>query len=169
MNFKTISDQILSELHCTAKELAEASGLSETGLSRYRSGERTPPPDAFEKIAEGTKQLAEQRKITLSPEIFIKLETLSHIRQSEFSAVNFEKLLSALKISLKKLAPYVDFAPSYLSKIKTGQRSPQHKEQFLDGICNYLDTLNEKESEILCSLLKISRSDDYHQALSLFL
>ncbi len=169
MDFKHVSEQILSELHCTAKELAEVSGLSETVLSRYRSGERTPPPDAFEKIAEGAKRLAEQQKIMLSPEIFTSLEELSHIRQSEFCTANFEKLLFTLKISLKKLAPYVGFAPSYLSKIKTGQRSPQHKEQFLNGMCGYLENLNQKESEALCSLLKISRSDDYHQALSLFL
>ncbi|MBR4318926.1 MAG: helix-turn-helix domain-containing protein [Oscillospiraceae bacterium] len=169
MNFKLVLDQILTELHCTAKELAEVSGLSEPVLSRYRSGERTPPAYAFEKIAEGTKRLAEQKKITLSLEILTNLEKLSHIKKSEFSAANFEKLLSTLKISLKNLAPYVGFAPSYLSKIKMGQRSPHHKEQFLNGICNYLENLDEKESETLCKLLKISQSDDYHQALSLFL
>ena len=111
INFNTILDRLTAELHCNAKDLAKISGLSETGLSRYRSGERTPPRDAYERLEKGAVQLAEQKNITLSPDTLQALQKLSAVRQSEFSAVRFETLLKTLHISLKELSSYVKFAP----------------------------------------------------------
>lgn len=42
MNFKEVLNKYLKELNCSQKMLSESSGLSETVISRYKSGERTP-------------------------------------------------------------------------------------------------------------------------------
>ena len=42
MTFKEQLNEYISALACSAKELAEASGLSESVISRYRSGIRVP-------------------------------------------------------------------------------------------------------------------------------
>ena len=38
MDFKKILDDYMKQLDCTAKDLAESSGLSAATISRYRSG-----------------------------------------------------------------------------------------------------------------------------------
>ena len=51
-NIMTFSEQLneyLSILNCSAKELSQISGLSNSVISRYRSGERVPRPES-EKI-----------------------------------------------------------------------------------------------------------------------
>ena len=42
MDFKKLLDDYMKQLDCTAKDLAEKSGLSAATISRYRSGDRTP-------------------------------------------------------------------------------------------------------------------------------
>ena len=42
MDFKKILDDYMKQLDCTAKDLAESSGLSAATISRYRSGNRVP-------------------------------------------------------------------------------------------------------------------------------
>ena len=42
MNFKEVLNKYLKELNCSSKKLSNESGLSESVISRYRSGERTP-------------------------------------------------------------------------------------------------------------------------------
>ena len=46
MNFKEILNKYLEELNCSSKKLSNESGLSESVISRYRSGERTPIKDS---------------------------------------------------------------------------------------------------------------------------
>lgn len=41
MDFKKLLDDYMKQLDCTAKDLAEKSGLSAATISRYRSGDRT--------------------------------------------------------------------------------------------------------------------------------
>ena len=42
MKFKEVLNKYLKELNCSSKKLSDESGLSESVISRYRSGERTP-------------------------------------------------------------------------------------------------------------------------------
>lgn len=41
MKFKEVLNKYLKELNCSSKKLSNESGLSESVISRYRSGERT--------------------------------------------------------------------------------------------------------------------------------
>ena len=42
MIFKEKLNYLIEEVNCTSKELSAKSGISETVISRYRRGERTP-------------------------------------------------------------------------------------------------------------------------------
>ena len=41
--FSELLNDYIARLGCSGRELAEASGLSAATVSRYRSGERSPP------------------------------------------------------------------------------------------------------------------------------
>ena len=60
MNFQEQLDAYMEKLHCTGRELASESGVSETIISRYRKGERVPAADStyLLRLAEGIAQLA---------------------------------------------------------------------------------------------------------------
>ena len=45
MRFEEALNGYIHQIGITAKDLADASGLSTAVISRYRSGERTPAPD----------------------------------------------------------------------------------------------------------------------------
>ena len=46
MTFKDTFNKLLKELNCTSRKLSINSGISESVISRYRSGERTPKKDS---------------------------------------------------------------------------------------------------------------------------
>ena len=55
-------------LHCSGKEFAEYSGISEATVSRYRSGARTPKANSedMKKLCHGICVAAEKKEIDLS-------------------------------------------------------------------------------------------------------
>ena len=56
VNFKEVLNEYLKELNCSSKKLSNESGLSESVISRYRSGERTPVKNS-EQLNKLTKAL----------------------------------------------------------------------------------------------------------------
>ena len=62
MNFQEQLNMYMEKLHCTGRELASESGVSETIISRYRKGDRIPAADSayLQRLAEGIAQLAEK-------------------------------------------------------------------------------------------------------------
>ena len=81
--FPALINRYISELGCTAKELAYISGISETLLSRYRSGQRVPTEEQVAKIVKG-------------------IAALDHAKQFEEAAVLKE--LTDVGISLPRIS-----------------------------------------------------------------
>ena len=65
MDFKKLLDDYMKQLDCTAKDLAEKSGLSAATISRYRSGDRTPEDGSenFARLINGIVSIAESKGI----------------------------------------------------------------------------------------------------------
>lgn len=63
MEFKDKLNEYIELLDCTAKDLAESSGLSAATISRYRSGERVPEANTqnFTNLVKGLVAIAEQK------------------------------------------------------------------------------------------------------------
>ena len=64
MTFSKQLNEYHSVLNCSAKELSQISGLSNSVISRYRSGERVPRPESekLNQLCEGIYLLSKEKK-----------------------------------------------------------------------------------------------------------
>lgn len=164
-------NRCLQEYRITAKELAEASGISVASVSRYRQGKCRPEPEASRKLAEGLLTLISARGIELTPAQAEEIRQMLSVRRPVFSCTRFDLLLQTMHIQLKDLAGFVQFMPSYLSKIHTGQRSPADPKRFLSGLCSCLQQMHSSDSDLqrLCELTGCTGLTDLQPALERWL
>ena len=64
MEFKDVLNRYMERTGCSARDLAERSGLSTATISRYRSGDRVPEADSrqLESLAKGIAAIAAEKK-----------------------------------------------------------------------------------------------------------
>ncbi len=138
LSFPTLINKYISELQCTAKRLAGVSGISETLLSRYRSGQRSPSEEQVRKIARGIKELDTAGQFTLEE----VEEDLLGVLPKPFPYEQFQKrwsaCISSLHINIARMARYLHYDASYLSRITSGQRHPAHPEQFIKNSAEFI-------------------------------
>ena len=112
MDFKKLLDDYMKQLDCTAKDLAENSGLSAATISRYRSGERIPEDGSenFDRLINGIVSIAENKKIpnitvqsvseAFSPYVRNNVD-IAHLQK------NFHTLLTVVPINISDLARFL--------------------------------------------------------------
>ena len=143
MPFHEMLNEYMRQLNITALKLSEASELSPAVISRYRSAERTPAPDseALTRLAKGIALLAEQKgDLSLSQESVLRAfrKALGYEENgSTRLAANFDLLVNALRLRLGEMARALSFDPSYLSRVRTGQRTPANLAAFARAVGNY--------------------------------
>ena len=144
VSFQECLNEYIVKLRCNGKELSRNSGISETVISRYRKGERAPSADSeyLKKLAEGIIKTAEE-KGTRDFESGKVLQTLRESLEIEKQEKNFNNqkldiLLRELDINISRLSAFLHYDPSYLSKLRTGKRTPAHQQEFIDKICSYI-------------------------------
>ncbi len=171
MSYHEQMNRYLKEYQITVKELAEVSGISVSSVSRYRQGKCRPEPEASRKLTEGLLTLISAQGIELAPAQAEEIRLALSVRQAVFSCVRFDMLLQTMQIQLKDLAGFVQFMPSYLSKIRTGQRKPADPQRFLDGLCSYFKQMRNTDEDLhrLRELTGCTGFEDLHQALEQWL
>ena len=143
MQFHEILNEYLRYLNVTALELAKISGLSSAVISRYRSAERTPSPDseALMCLAKGIAMLASQKEIPeLSQENVLKAfhKALGYEEYGQTRlANNLDLLINVLHLRSGEMARALSFDPSYISRIRMGQRTPANPVAFARAVGNY--------------------------------
>lgn len=143
MQFHEILNDYMRQLHVTALKLAKASGLSPAVISRYRNAARTPAPDseALTRLAAGIASLAEENgEPALSRETILRefRKTLEYEEYGQNSlAANFGQLVSTMHLRSAEMARSLSFDPSYLSRIRMGQRTPANPAAFAREVSNY--------------------------------
>ena len=142
MTFPELLNTYIRQFHCTAGELAYASGLTQASLSRYRNGQRVPEPDTLKKLAAGIVSIAEQNECTDLDfdSVFAQLAEAAGIvetDQAQFSS-QFSALVDAIPINLNELAKSMGYDPSYLSRIKKAQRMPADITKFAESLSGFL-------------------------------
>ncbi|MGN0583970.1 MAG: helix-turn-helix transcriptional regulator [Ruminococcus sp.] len=159
MTFRELLNEYISQLNCTASELAEASGLTSASLSRYRSGQRMPEADTIKKISAGIAGIAEKNGQTdISYESVLSRFTeeleIANPNQEVFSD-HFALLVNTMKINLNELAKCMGFDPSYLSRIKKGQRIPGNINKFAESLSHFLMRKynSSEETDQICKLI----------------
>jgi len=165
MNLGEQINEFILILGCTAKEVAIASNLTPATLSRYCNGLRIPSADSQElkDLTNGIVSIANNCIVStgespnskieqLTNYSFVKNALLSTLEQQLDGSLvinNFNLLANALNIKLNKVAKYVGYDTSYLSRIKSGQRKPADLNSFANSICNYVVTNHNSNDELV--------------------
>ncbi len=189
MDFSKQLNEYINQLGCSSKELAEASDLSPTVISRYRNGERTPNirSKQLEALTTGLHQMFLNKNINVDKDTIYNTlsSSLNDINiDLEQLVKNFNELVSVLKISMAELSRKTSFDASFLSRLRTGNMLPSKPQIFIDEVCDFvvnkyntpsqlkaiasltnsnIEDLNNKYFEILKNWLStnVSPSHDY--------
>lgn len=140
MTFGEQLNEYMIQVGCMAKDLAAASGVAESQLSRWRSGERIPNADQAPRLAAGLDALARERGVALDEETVKEaLAAALYVETPDYDRIirNFDALLDALDIRASELARAMNYDSSYLSRIRTGQRRPADIETFVQAVCRF--------------------------------
>ena len=151
MNFHEILNQYIEKIDCTAKELANAAGISAATLSRYRTGERMPNQEQMKKLLDGIVSLSADRRLDEINAETVYADFGEFLSDTDFDyerfTDNLNALLGALEISNSDLSRFLNFDPSYLSRIRLGQRRPSDPNGFIEGLCRYVARRKSGENE----------------------
>ena len=159
----TFSEQLnlyINEIGCSAKELADESGISASAISRYRAGARVPTADGknLQALSAALARLSERQSADRNSHVRQKteqqiLEELAFsingidVSYSTFIA-NLNALVSALSISNSALADALGFDPSYVSRILARQRKPADVHSFVENVSQYIARRQSSRSNL---------------------
>lgn len=174
MNFKEVLNEYLKELNCSSKKLSNESGLSESVISRYRSGERTPLKNS-EQLNKLTKALFNIAKDNdKNKYTFDKIESdfNSTLASDDFDYTTFSNnlntLITSLNINTHEMSKYIVFDASHISRIRYGKAKPSNPIEFSNKICSYilnryknLDDINNLMMIIGCKKSDLSNEKIY--------
>lgn len=145
MNFSEVLNKYLNELNCTPKDLSNESEISQTVISRYRKGERTPVKDSIQiqKLAMGIYKLSKKNNLgkytleTITNELNKAIYNQDTFNYEVFSN-NFNILISSLNINMNEMARYIAFDSSHISRIRYGKAKPSNPIDFAKKVCNFV-------------------------------
>ena len=162
MEFKDKFNEILRDLNCTSRRLSVESGISESVISRYRSGERTPKSDSeqIKKITEALYNVSlEQRSSKYTKKIIeeILIDSLKEKNPFDYDSLskNLNELILALNININDMSKYIVFDSSHISRIRYGKTKPSDPLEFSTKVSNYIATKynSDEEKRILKELI----------------
>ena len=167
MKFNEILNRYLKELNCSSKKLSTKSGLSESVISRYRSGERTPlmKSEQLNKLTTALFNIAqenEQKKYSLDK---IQKDFNTTLANNNFSFTTFSNnlntLINTLNININEMAKYIVFDASHISRIKNGKAKPSNPIEFSNKICSYIFSRYKSAEDIynLQTIIGCKKSD----------
>ena len=174
MNFKEVLNKYLKELNCSSKKLSNESGLSESVISRYRSGERTPLKNSeqLNKLTNALFNIAKdsgKNKYTLDK---ITYDFNSVLTSDDFDYTTFSNnlntLITSLNINTHEMSKYIVFDASHISRIRYGKAKPSNPIEFSNKICSYIlnryknpDDINNLMMVIGCKKSDLSNEKIY--------
>lgn len=169
MTFQECINDYLTQLDCTARELSAASGISAPVISRYRRGTQSPEPDGeqWRKLAAGIAALAQERGLAEITQgavetAFRDALTAKEAFDKEHFCRNLNELLDAFSIGNTELARYLSYDASFLSRIRSGQRTPRDAAAFALSVGRFVARrcLSGGQREQLAALIGASLPAD---------
>ena len=155
MSFSKRLNEYMEQLDCKNSNLAKASGLSASLVSRYRSGLRNPQGTyTLEQLADGLAKLAEEKKVSISKaEILRELNSELSATSSPDISKKLSLLMDTMNISAAKLASALNYDNSTISRIRSGQRKPANLPKFVSDITAYVLRQGNSQHERLAALM----------------
>ena len=167
MNFKDVLNKYLQELNCSQKKLSDVSNLSETVISRYRSGDRTPIKNSeqMKKLTTAIFNIAQKNgknKYTFDKIINDFNSTLpsDNFDYTTFSN-NLNTLITSLNINTNEMSKFIIFDASHISRIRYGKAKPSNPIDFSNKICSYIYSKYKSSEDInkLSIIIGCKKSD----------
>ena len=167
MKFKEVLNKYLKELNCSSKKLSDESGLSESVISRYRSGERTPLKNSeqLNKLTNALFNIAKdngKNKYTFNK---IESDFNSVLTSDDFDYTTFSNnlntLITSLNINTHEMSKYIVFDASHISRIRYGKAKPSNPVEFSNKICSYIFNRYKNPDDInnLMMIIGCKKSD----------
>ncbi len=143
MKFKDVLNKYLKELNCSSKKISNESGLSESVISRYRNGERTPLKNSeqINKLTTAIYKISQDNNKNLTYDKILNDFNATIINNDfnyETLSNNLNTLITLLKINTNKMAKYIVFDASHISRIRYGKAKPSNPIEFANKICSYI-------------------------------
>lgn len=138
MKFNELLNNYINLINCNSKTLAKEASLSETTISRYKKGLRTPNEESIKKIAKALETLSNQKYKEKSLEKEFKNTLNTTEIDFEIVRKNLNEIINILNINVGELAKYLNFDASYLSRIRKGERIPSNKEDFVNSTAGFI-------------------------------
>ncbi|MBR6222841.1 MAG: hypothetical protein IKQ71_05345 [Lachnospiraceae bacterium] len=149
---------LFETLNLTTGDITEAAGCTTSTISRLRSGARSPKPDSptIDKLVTGIIQYTSKNGITDKLLKLIETTDDSHLEEDLLSFLfsgdaylndnqknvnslafsrKLDSVMSLLDISNVNLARAANVDASYISRFRSGKRSPGSNPQLLDKLC----------------------------------
>lgn len=167
MKFNEVLNAYLKGLNCSSKKLSTESGLSESVISRYRSGERTPVRESeqMNKLTVALFNIAQengQKKCTLDK---IANDLNSTLPSDDFDYATFSNnlnsLITSLNINAHEMSKYIVFDASHISRIRYDKARPSNPIEFSNKICSYIFSKYKNSEDIsnLQTIIGCKKSD----------
>lgn len=162
--FKDVLNNYLNELKISSKELSLKSNISESVISRYRSGSRVPNEEQILKLATAIYNISIVQNIDMYTKEIITETLLNSITKDDFDYDNFSEnlneLINILKININEMSRYITFDSSHISRIRYVKAKPSDPIEFSNKICNYIVTKYSTDSKLkLLSILNCTNKD----------
>ena len=144
MSFNEKLNKYLAEFKISSKQLSEISGISESVISRYRSGKRIPKIDSdnFNSIVDAFFNISTKTGNSYTKEYIYEELSLSILSLDDFDYDSFSKnlnnLISILNINTKDMSKYIVFDASHISRIRNGKTKPSDPKDFSTKVANYI-------------------------------
>ncbi len=157
-------NEYMDLLHCSGKEFAEYSGISEATISRYKSGTREPKPnsDDMKKICRGICSAAVKNGIDGIAYDMLLQELNSLTKPPRFDYDNLQKklnmLCSVLSVNIADMSKSLKYDSSYISRIRSGKRKPANPQKFAHDVAKYFsENYNtDRDKKIVAELININ-------------
>lgn len=167
MNFKEVLNKYLKELNCSSKKLSNESGLSESVISRYRSGERTPVKNSeqLNKLTNALFNIAKDNNKNKYTFDKIESDFNSTLASDDFDYTifsnNLNTLITSLNINTHEMSKYIVFDASHISRIRYGKAKPSNPVEFSNKICSYIFNRYKNPDDInnLMMIIGCKKSD----------
>ena len=167
MAFSDLLNDYINTIDCSSKELSEKSMLSNSTISRYRSGERVPFPSdkssaIVSALAQAIVSIANEKGIEVPQESVIFDNLIASLDEKDFSvsAGKFNLLIDTLKINASELSSALNYDPSYISRVRANKRQPYDIPAFFCKVSQYTveHYKSDSDKEAVASIIGIPAS-----------
>ena len=130
MVFLEVLHSYIKEADCSISDLSLHAGVSERTIKRYLAGERIPAAGSvqIQQLARGIASLADEKgNLNITEyEIYVALNEAAKGFPGDYDLLlsKLNTLIQELSVSRNNLAHYLNYDPSYISRILSGNRIP---------------------------------------------